>query len=141
MFANCVHTKTMFVHVSEHEFIFSLNCSKFAVECDSNSRNSQNVQYLGFFRKKSWVFSKKNLEFYQNRYMWEIFSRMGLKWFFFLEMSFHLIFEIFGKNQINKLNEKFRKYDEETEYFEKKNAFIFLKGFFNNVGWRRIFWK
>ena len=86
LFANCVHTKTMFVHVSKGE-IFSLTCSKFAVECDWNSRNSQNVQNFCFFRK--------NLETFQNRYMWQIFSRMRLKWFFSLKICFHLIVEVF----------------------------------------------
>ena len=66
MFANCVHTKKMFVHVSEREIFFSLNCSKFAVECDWSGKNSQNVQkfgfflekYLGFFEEKPWNFSE-----------------------------------------------------------------------------------
>ena len=49
VFANYVHTKTMFFHVSEREIFFSLNCSKFAIECDWNSENSQEVQNLGFF--------------------------------------------------------------------------------------------
>ena len=49
MFAYCVHTKTMFVYVSDRETIFSPNCSKFAVECDWSKNNSQNVQNLGFF--------------------------------------------------------------------------------------------
>ena len=64
MFANYDHTKTTFVHVSEREFCFSLNCSKFAVECDWNSKNSQNFQILGFFWKNRWVFAKKTLNFF-----------------------------------------------------------------------------
>ena len=40
MFANCVHTKTMSIHVSEREIFFSLNCKKIAAECDWNSENS-----------------------------------------------------------------------------------------------------
>ena len=75
MFANCVHIKTMFVHVSKRETFCQLNCSKFAVECDWNGRNSQNVQNL--------VFSKKNHEIFQNHHMWQILSRMRLKWYFF----------------------------------------------------------
>ena len=58
MFANCDHTKTMFVHVSEREIFFSLNCSKFAEECDWNSKNSQKVQNLGCFWKNTCFFSK-----------------------------------------------------------------------------------
>ena len=63
MFANCVHTKTMFVHLSEREIFFSLNYSEFAVECDWNSKNSQNVQNLFFFGKIDGSFRKKPLNF------------------------------------------------------------------------------
>ena len=82
MFSNYVHTKTMFVHVSEREIFFSLDCSKLAVECDWNSENSQNVQSLGFFGKKD-VFFEKKLEIFQNPHMRYNFSRMRLKWYFF----------------------------------------------------------
>ena len=96
MFANCDHTKMMLVHVSEREISFSLNCSKFAAECEWNSKNTQNVQNLDFF----W---KKNLEIFQNRYMWQIFSRMRLKWYFFLNMSFNLIFKVFWQKSQEKI--------------------------------------
>ena len=47
-------------------------------------------------------FSKKNLEYFQNRYMWQIFSRMRLKWYFFSKMSSHFIFDVFWrKSEIN----------------------------------------
>ena len=59
MFAYCVDTKTTFVHVPEREIFFSLNCSKFAVECDWNSKNSQNVQNLSLFGKIHGFFRKK----------------------------------------------------------------------------------
>ena len=67
IFANWVRTKN---DVDSHFWmwkLFSLNCSKFAVECNWNSKNSQNIQNSGsfwknrldgFFRKKSWNFSK-----------------------------------------------------------------------------------
>ena len=56
----------MFVHVSERDF-FSPNCSKFAVECDSNSKIRQNVQILGFFLKKNrLIFRKEKPEFIQS---------------------------------------------------------------------------
>ena len=54
-----------FVHATEREIVFRPNCSKFAVECDWNSRNSQNVQNLGFFEKIDGFF-EKNLIFFQN---------------------------------------------------------------------------
>ena len=45
-----------FVHVTEGEIIFWPNCGKLAVECDSNSKNSQNVL--------SWVFLEKQMGFF-----------------------------------------------------------------------------
>ena len=51
---------------SEREFSFWLNCSNFAVECDWNSKISQNVQKFGvFFKKKQMGFSKKILNFFE----------------------------------------------------------------------------
>ena len=69
MFANSVH---VFTDVCSRfwEF-FSPICSKIAVECDWNSKISQNVRKLGFlknlmgFLKKTWI--------YQNRSWWLIF--------------------------------------------------------------------
>ena len=56
--------------------------------------------------------------------MWHIFSGKRLKWYFFLKMSFHLIFQVF----LAKIRKKFkvgnvRNYDEEAEYSEKKKRF------------------
>ena len=51
MLANCVHTKTMLVHFSERKIFFSLNCSKFAIEYDWNSKIPRNIQNLGFLEK------------------------------------------------------------------------------------------
>ena len=98
MFANCVHVNTptsAFLFTSERENTFLPNCSKFAAKCEWNSKNSQNVQNLGFSRKNRWVFRKRNLENFQNRYIWRIFSRTRLKLYFFSKMSFHLVFEVF----------------------------------------------
>ena len=39
------------------------NCSKFAVECNWDSKFSQNERNLGLFWKKKWVFLQKNLNF------------------------------------------------------------------------------
>jgi len=50
----------MFVHVSECEFV-SPNCSKFAVECDRNSKIFQNIQNVFYFEKIDGF--KKNLIF------------------------------------------------------------------------------
>ena len=60
MFANRAHVNesTSVVHVSS----FLSDCSKFAVECDWNGKNSENVQNLGFFKKR-WNFRWKILSF------------------------------------------------------------------------------
>ena len=50
-----------FLFMSERENTFSANCSKYAVDCDWNRKNSQNVQILGFFQKNRWAFSKRIL--------------------------------------------------------------------------------
>ena len=67
-------------------------------------------------------FFEKNLENSQNDYLWQIFPRKRLKWYFFLKMSFHLTFEVFlvKMRKIIKVG-KVRKYDDETDYFEKKS--------------------
>ena len=49
IFTNLTRAKTMLARY-EHEF-FSSNCGNFAVECDWNSKISQNVQNLFFFQK------------------------------------------------------------------------------------------
>ena len=104
--------ETMFVHVYDREF-FSPNCSKFAVECNRNSKVSQNVKNLFFFGKDRWIFRKK-LEFFRNRQKWKTFCRM------------HLICEVFRL--------KFRKYLK-LEKFEimmkklKKTLSFFKKAF------------
>ena len=33
--------------------------------------------------------------FFQNRKMWQFFCRMRIKWYYFFEMSFHLMCEAF----------------------------------------------
>ena len=79
MFANCVHTRSMFLHVFEREIFFSINFSKIAVECDWNGKK---FKIWVFLEKYKGLFLKKILKVLQNRYMWQIFSRTRLKWFF-----------------------------------------------------------
>ena len=59
MFANCDHANIGSLFTSELEIVFSPICSKFAAECDWNTKNSQNVQNLGSFEKNTWVFRKR----------------------------------------------------------------------------------
>ena len=54
---------TMFVHVSERETFFSPNCSKFAVECDWNSKFLKMFKIWVFIEKIDGFFEKK-LEFF-----------------------------------------------------------------------------
>ena len=82
-------------------------------------------------------FFEKNLEIFQNRYMWQIFSRMRLKWYIFLKMSFHLIFEVFWLKIRKKLRlEKLENMMKKRSILE--NAFILLKGIFNKFVARKI---
>ena len=66
MFANWarVNEPTSVVHVSE---FFSSNYTKFGVQCDWNSKNSQNVQKFFLKKKLNAFFEKKSFEFFQNR--------------------------------------------------------------------------
>ena len=84
-----------------------------------NSRGSQkrskfffgNVK--GFFRKKVVFFSKSQSVV--------LFCRMRIKWNYFLEMFFDLIYEVFWLiiQKIFKIG-KVKKYDEETEFWKKR---------------------
>ena len=68
---------------------------KFAVECDWNSKKSQNVWILDFFGKNiNWFFWKKTLKFFKNATCGNFFLQYASDGFFLL-MSFHLIFEVF----------------------------------------------
>ena len=138
-FTQCLPTaftlKTMFVHISERE-IFSPNCCKFAIECDCDSKISQNVQSWvffgeidGFLQEKPWYFSKSLNAV--------IFCRMGLKWYYFLKMSFYLICEVFWLKirkflKVEKLENLIRK-----QSILKKNALSFEKASSKKVGGRK----
>ena len=69
----------------------SPSCCKFPVEFDSNSKISQNVQNLGFFKKNGWVFPKK-LDFFPKSLKWQICCTMRINWLYFLKIFFHLNF-------------------------------------------------
>ena len=78
MFANGVHAKTMFVHISDREIFSPSNCSKFAVECDWNGKNFKTFRIRWWClenKKITCFFLKKNLEIFQNREMWQFFSK------------------------------------------------------------------
>ena len=123
MFANWarVNEPTSVVHVSE--VFFSSNCSKFAVECDWNSGNSQNVQNLGFFKKNRWVFWKK-MNFLKiakgNKFALECLSNAIVQ-----KCLFHLNYEVFlTKNQKILNVGKIRKYYEKKSVFQKKRSHL-----------------
>ena len=117
MFANCVHTKTISVHVFEREIFFSPNCSKFAVECDGILTIFKTFKICFFFGKMNEFFSKKFLKFFKIATCGKFFH------------VFSYFFEGFlGKNQKKFKVGKVTNNDEETEYFEKKKRFHPLNG-------------
>ena len=132
MFANCVLVKWCWpklVHVCE-EFLKSLQCSTGQFECGFATLPNFFVSFWKgrFFLKKVWFF-------FQNRLTWQIWCRMGIKWFHFFKMYFPPELWFSAKKKIRififgKINE----FDEETVSFWKKNAFIFLKSIFNKIG-------
>ena len=123
MFTNWVHTKTMFVHVSEREIFFPLNYSTFVVEGDWNSKNSQNVQNLDFFGKMDVFFWKKTLKFFKIATCGKFFLERVSNGIFFLENVFPLYFwGFYGKNLKKTKVGKVRQNDEESEYFEKQKT-------------------
>ena len=48
-----------FVHATERQYSFRRKCSKFAMEQEWNSANSQYVKYLGFLEKFIGILQKK----------------------------------------------------------------------------------
>ena len=84
MFANCVHANIGSLFTSEREF-FSKNSSTLAVECDWNSKFSQDLQNVPGFEKSG--FLKTFFEQFQNPQRWQIFCRTFIKWYRFLKMS------------------------------------------------------
>ena len=93
MFAICDHANIdIFVHVWTWNYVSPI-CSKFAVECDWKRMFSQNVQNLGFFGKK--LVFRKNLKFFKIDSCSTFFSRMRLKWYFFLKTTSTLFFSFF----------------------------------------------
>ena len=66
--------------------------------------------------------------------IWQIFYRMHIKWCCFSKMCFHSIREAFlAKNQKSFTCVKIKKYEEETEYFEKKKRFLLKKHLYQNA--------
>ena len=93
MFANCLHTKTWFVHVSGREIFFSLNCDKSAVGSNWNSENSQNVKNLVYCKKMG--FSRRNSNFFKNAICGKCFSRKRFKWYFVMKWYFVILSTLF----------------------------------------------
>ena len=113
------------------------NCSKFAVERDWNNRISRNDQTSGFFREIDGFSEMKNLIFFKNAACGKFFSRMRLKWYFSWKCLPTLFLRFFGQNQKKIKWEKLENMMKKQS-ISKKNAFIVLKGIFNNVGGRKI---
>ena len=89
------------------KFFKSAQYSKFAAGWDRKRKNFQNNSNLGFFWKKTdGFFGRRNLEIFQNRYLWQTFSTMRLKWYFFLKTFFDLKFEVFWQKSEKNLSWK-----------------------------------
>ena len=102
----------------EGENILPANYNKFAVECDWNKKNSQNVQILGFSRKKIEIFIKS--------FIWQILSRVRLKRFFSQICLSTLFLRFFlAKCRKNLSLEKLENLKKQN--ISKNNAFIFVK--------------
>ena len=78
---------------------FSIKYSKFAVECDWNSKNSQNVQDLGFLGKQMGILKKKTFFFKINeggKFAVQCLSNGIISW----KCLFRFTYEVFlGRNQ------------------------------------------
>ena len=127
---------TMFVHVSEREF-FSKNSSKFAVECDWNSKISQTF--------KIWVFLKKLMRFFGKFAFYKTVKGDNIavecvsNGNIFLKNVFSALIMRFyrKKNQIF-LTWKNKKIYEKGVFFREKKHFHLLKAFFTKMGRLKI---
>ena len=133
MFANCVYANIGSLFTIELEIVFSPVCSKFTAECDCNTKNSQNVQNLGFFGKIDGFFEKE-LDFFKiarfGIFAVECVSNCILS----LKCLLRPIYELFGKIQKILNNGKIRKYDKERVFFSRKKRFHFLKSLLYKMG-------
>ena len=117
----------MFVDVSERQ-LFSPNCSKFAVECDWNSKISQNEKKIVFFEKIDGFLRKKTLNFSKSLNV-ATFLLNAYQMAFFLKMCFPL--ELAKNQKIFKVVE-IRKYDKEAEFFGKKRFHLLKRHLYQN---------
>ena len=119
MFANCVHTKMMFIHVSDREIYFSQNCSKFAVKCNWNSKKSQNVQTLVFWKKKCF-FRKKMLKIFKITACGKFFLKSVSKGIVLKNVFPPYFWGFFGKNQKKLKLEKLENMMKKQSILKKK---------------------
>ena len=118
MSANCAHTKN---DVRPHFWVW-IFLSQIVTNLLLNA-----TRIVIFFKtfKNCFLFGK-TLNFLKIAECGNFFCRMRLNCHFLNKVSFHLVCQVFfAENwKIFKVR-KIRKYDEDTEYFEKKNAFLF----------------
>ena len=131
MSANCLHTKTMFFHVSDRAF-FPPNFRKFAVENERISEFPQTFQNLGFleikidfFERKLWIFQKLS--------MWHICFGTRLKKIISWKCISTLIVGFFRPKIRTFLKQKTWKRWWRKSIL-KKQVFSLLTGIFNKVG-------
>ena len=100
---------------------------------------AQETFKIWVFLEKYMGFLRKSLKFFKNATCGNFFLKCLPKLQFFFSKCLSTFFLKFflAKNEKKIKIGKVRKYDGETEYFEK-TAFILLKGIFNNVGGHKI---
>ena len=103
------------------------------------SKISQDVPNLGLLWKNRLDFRKKNLNFFQNGYGWQICCIMVIKWFYFSKISSALINRFFLE-KIRKLwtLENLEIMKKKECFLEKKNVFTFLQAFFTKMGRSKV---
>ena len=139
MFANCLKTSQhrAFYSSLNVKLFFLPSCRKFVVKCDWKKRILKTFKIWAFWQNR-WVFPEETLENFPILYMWQMFPRMSLKWYFFFKMSFHFNLEVFWKTRKTFKLKKLENMMTIQSVFEKKYVFTFLRDIFSNAGGRKI---
>ena len=117
--------------------LLSPNCRKLALECDWNRNFFNAYEIWVIFEKERWVFWMK-LDFSQNRWRWQIWRRMRIKWYYFIHMFLlNLNWGLFFRNW-KKLNVEKNYQNLPTIKFFRENDFILLKGILSKFRERKI---
>ena len=99
----------------------------------------QHFEKFVFFEPKNVLFVGKKLDFFPKTRKVANLLYNAYQMILYLKKFFSaLIVRFFARNQKVCEVGEIREYDEETVYFQKKNALIFLKAFSTKMGRRKI---